>query len=130
MKRRLTFFMVIFCFSSGLFLVNSPSSANNSVPETMVLKTVTGKKPARFPHKMHQKNFACKECHHGKTDSGSISPYVEGMKIMKCATCHNNTDMKNPKFNSFKLAAHGLCKECHKQNRGSAPTKCTGCHIK
>jgi len=22
------------------------------------------------------------------------------------------------------------CKECHKQNKDSAPTRCTGCHIK
>jgi hypothetical protein len=130
MKRKVPVFIIGFCFSLVLLMANSPSKANDSNPEMMVLKTITGKKPARFPHNKHQKNFACKDCHHGKTDGSSKSPYVDGMEIMKCATCHNNTDMKNPKLNSFKLAAHGLCKECHKQNRGSAPTKCTGCHIK
>ena len=23
-----------------------------------------------------------------------------------------------------------LCKECHKKNKNSAPTKCSGCHVK
>jgi hypothetical protein len=51
------------------------------------------------------------------------------MEVKRCAFCHNN-NMSNPKLNSFKLAAHGLCKECHKRHKDSAPTKCSGCHIK
>jgi len=130
MKRKLPVFIIGFCFSLVLLMTNSPSKADDSIFEMMILKTITGKKPARFSHNKHQKNFACKDCHHGKTAGGSKSPYVDGMEIIKCAMCHNYTDMKNPKYNSFKLAAHGLCKECHKQHRGSAPTKCTGCYIK
>jgi Class III cytochrome C family len=130
MKKILPILIAAICFSLGLFAVNSTGSENDNITEIMVLKTVNAKKPARFPHKQHQETFACKECHHGKTESGSMSPYVEGMEVMKCAACHNNIDMTNPKLNSFKLAAHGLCKGCHKQNRPDAPTKCSGCHIK
>jgi hypothetical protein len=114
----------------GFLMINSDCRAGDTGPVTMELKTVTNKKPARFTHKKHQETFACEQCHHTKTEDGVRSPYIEGMGIKKCAFCHNNTDMTNPKLNSFKLAAHGLCKECHKQNRGSAPTKCSGCHIK
>ena len=104
--------------------------ASDTGPETMELKSAAGKKAARFSHKNHQESFACKECHHTRADDSSLSPYVEGMPIRKCIDCHNPEEMSNPKLNSFKLAAHGLCKECHKQNRDSAPTKCSGCHIK
>ncbi|MDX1776608.1 MAG: cytochrome c3 family protein [Desulfobulbales bacterium] len=99
-------------------------------PAEMELKTSAGKKPAKFPHRKHQEAFECKECHHFKNDEGVKIPFEEGMKIKKCITCHNKDDMVNPKMNSFKLASHGLCKECHKQNKDSAPTKCSGCHIK
>ena len=54
--------------------------ASDAGPENMELKSYAGKKTARFPHRKHQENFACKEC--------------------------------------------------HKQNSESAPTKCSGCHIK
>jgi hypothetical protein len=114
----------------GLGTASSLSMAGGSGPESMELKSPAGNKPARFPHKKHQENFACQECHHAKTDDSIKSPYLEGMEIKKCITCHNKDEMNNPMLNSFKLAAHGLCKECHKQNKDSAPTKCSGCHIK
>ncbi|MGB5883527.1 MAG: cytochrome c3 family protein, partial [Desulfobulbales bacterium] len=113
-----------------LLVAGSPSNASNSGPEIMELKSPAGNKAARFPHKKHQDSFACKECHHTRAEDSVQSPYVEGMQIKKCIGCHNADDMSNPQLNSFKLAAHGLCKECHKQNRNAAPTKCSGCHIK
>ena len=116
----------IFC----LILAGGQSIASDAGPEDMELKTAAAKKPAKFPHKKHQENFECKECHHAKTDEGIKYEYVEGMEVKKCVTCHNKDDMTNPKLNSFKLVAHGLCKECHKKNKDSAPTKCSGCHIK
>ena len=119
----------LFLFLLGPPVVNSLSKTIDVGPETMELKTITGKKPARFPHRKHQESFTCEQCHHSKTGNGMQSPYVEGMKINKCAFCHND-NMTNPNLNSFKLAAHGLCKECHKQNSDSAPTRCSGCHIK
>jgi len=114
----------------GLSVVCDPGIAGDQGPQTLELKTFSGKKPARFPHRRHQKKFACKECHHTKTDTGLKEEYSDDMKIERCVACHNENDMTNPKLNSFKLAAHGLCKACHKQNRDSAPTKCSGCHIK
>ncbi|MBW2467517.1 MAG: cytochrome c3 family protein [Deltaproteobacteria bacterium] len=99
-------------------------------PAEMTLKTTAARKSAKFPHKKHQENFTCGICHHSKSEDGRQKPYFQGMKIRSCVSCHNKEDMQNPKFNTFKLAAHGLCKECHKKNKGSAPTKCSGCHIK
>lgn len=118
--------VLVFAFTVG----DTLGIAGDLGPEIMVLKTPAAKKPARFPHKKHQGMFACKKCHHTKSKDGKKQPYEEDMQIRKCLTCHNSDVMKNPKLNSFKLAAHGLCKECHKEHKDSAPTKCTGCHIK
>lgn len=105
-------------------------AAVDAGPVTMELKGPDSIKSSRFPHRKHQKNYACKQCHHGRNSSGAKSPYFAGMEIKKCAFCHNKENMSNSKLNSFKLAAHGLCKECHKQNSRAAPTKCSGCHIR
>ena len=113
-----------------LFAVKGFCLASNTGPEKMELKTAAGIKPARFTHKNHQETFGCKECHHAKSKNGLYSPYIEEMEVGKCTTCHNDAAMANAKLNSFKLAAHALCKECHKKNKDSAPTSCTGCHIK
>jgi hypothetical protein len=136
MPRKFFIFSTVLVFIFGLLLAGSLGIASDSAgavdpgPAEMELKTAAAKKPAKFPHKKHQENFECKECHHAKTDEGIKYAYVEGMEVKKCVTCHNKDDMSNPKLNSFKLVAHGLCKECHKKNKDSAPTKCSGCHIK
>ena len=117
-------------FASGMGIASDKEPAVDAGPAEMELKTAAAKKPAKFPHKKHQEAFECGECHHAKTDDGKQSPYVEGIKIKLCITCHNKDDMSNPQLNSAKLAGHGLCKECHKKNKDSAPTKCSGCHIK
>ena len=84
----------------------------------------------------------CAKCHstegyldfHGADGSevGTIDNEIVAVEVMgvECVACHNKEDMSDPKLNSFKLAAHGLCKECHKKNKDTAPTKCSGCHIK
>lgn len=130
MSKKFLFPLTAFFFVLGSLVGTSLSKASDPGPETMELKSITGKKPARFSHKKHQEFLTCDECHHAETANGVKSHYVEGMGVKKCAFCHNSNDMTNPKLNSFKLAAHGLCKGCHKQNRDSAPTKCSGCHIK
>jgi hypothetical protein len=134
-KKTLTLIpLLVFVF--GLIVLSGNGMASDKEPATaagpadMELKTAAAKKPAKFPHGNHQKDFECAECHHYKTNDGEKFPYVEGMEIKKCVTCHNKDNMSNPKLNTFKLAAHGLCKECHKKNRDSAPTKCSGCHVK
>ncbi len=135
MQKKVLTLIQLLIFVFALIAVNSMGIASEEAasdigPAEMELKTAAAKKPAKFPHRKHQETFECGECHHAKTDDGIQYPYVEGMEIKKCVTCHNKDDMSNPKLNHFKLVAHGLCKECHKKNKASAPTKCSGCHIK
>ena len=133
-KKTLTLIQLL-VFILGLIAINgmgiaSEETASNTGPAEMTLKTADAKKSSKFPHRKHQESFECGECHHAKTDDDVQYPYVEGMEIKKCVTCHNKDEMSNPKLNNFKLVAHWLCKECHKKNKDSAPTKCSGCHIK
>jgi len=130
MLKKISFPLTAIIICLILIGANSFSFAASTGPETMELKTAAGTKPARFSHNKHQKSFGCKECHHARTESNKQSPYVEGMEVKKCTACHNAEAMDNAKLNSFKLAAHNLCKECHKKYKESAPTRCTGCHIK
>jgi predicted CXXCH cytochrome family protein len=90
-------------------------------PASITLQTKEARKPADFPHRKHQDAYCCTVCHHVK---GEI------MVIDKCASCHNS-DMGNAGVNSFKKAAHKLCKDCHKRvnfEGKDAPTNCSGCH--
>jgi predicted CXXCH cytochrome family protein len=92
-------------------------------PADITLQTEAARKPADFPHRQHQDSYACTACHHAKD---------EVMVIGKCAGCHTK-EMSNPDVNSYKKAAHKLCKDCHKEvnKEGSeAPIKCSGCHPK
>lgn len=92
-------------------------------PADMVLKTQSARKPADFPHRQHQEAYSCTVCHHARN---------EIMVIAKCASCHNK-DISNADVNSYKKAAHKMCKDCHKEVNSQgmdAPIKCSGCHIK
>ena len=104
------------------------SVAGNAGPADMVLKTSKGKKPATFPHKLHQDLMKCAECHHTAAD-GKKGPYVAGQEA-KCESCHDGS--LPGKVKDFKGAAHVNCKGCHKAgfNGKKGPTKCTGCHVK
>ena len=123
-------FVTILTFTYGMSIASDKETATDTGPAEIILKTHEAIRTARFPHSKHQKNFECGKCHHSRSEDGLKYPYVEGMEIKKCVTCHNKDDMSNPKLNNFKLIAHALCKECHKKNKDSAPTKCSGCHIK
>lgn len=92
-------------------------------PESITLKTESARKPADFPHRQHQESYGCTVCHHAKD---------EIMVIDKCESCHTS-QISNAAVNSYKKAAHKLCKDCHKEvnKEGSeAPIKCSGCHAK
>ncbi len=132
-------------FFSG-FLIAGTGLANDDTkgPEEMVLQTTKDKakkpKTANFPHRKHQENVKCEECHHTKGDDGKQKAFSEGMKIQKCEECHfKGSDMpsKKPhKLNSFKDAAHANCKTCHKEAKNKDPElkkkwkKCLPCHVK
>lgn len=119
---------VVFAMSAGISFAEI-----NKGPTDMVLKTAKAKKPAVFPHSLHQGVLACADCHHGKDAAGAQKPYEEGQEIGKCESCHNN-DMPNKKLNNFKNVGHENCKSCHsdmaKAGQKTGPTKCNGCHQK
>lgn len=104
------------------FIVGNASALEVSIgPADFILKTERARKPAQFPHRQHQETYCCTVCHHVKGET---------MVIEKCASCHTK-DMNNANVNSFKKAAHMLCKECHKRvnlEGRDAPTNCGGCH--
>jgi predicted CXXCH cytochrome family protein len=100
---------------------------------TIIMQTARRRKPAQFPHRKHQDMFKCAACHHGMDSLGGQLPYTEGMDILRCAACHNPASMENRKLSSLKLAAHTLCKGCHRKTVAAKGTagpidKCTGCH--
>jgi hypothetical protein len=130
MQKRPSVLIIVTVIIHLLFAAKNFCAAGTIGPEEMELKTAAGTKPARFPHKKHQEKFRCKECHHAQTGKDIKSPYIGGMEVQKCSNCHNAEAMSNAKLNSFKLAAHTQCKECHKKYKDSAPTRCSGCHIK
>jgi predicted CXXCH cytochrome family protein len=107
-----------------LFVLGDAMGVEVSIgPEKIILQTESARKPAAFPHRQHQESFGCTYCHHAKD---------EIMVIDKCENCHN-LDISNPEVNSFKKAAHKMCKDCHKRVNAQgkeAPIKCSGCHIK
>ncbi len=120
-----------FAFIAG-FTVAGPAMADNGPADLTLQATVDAAKkakPAIFPHKKHQDaGLTCGTCHHGAAD-GKQTPYVEGMKIEKCETCHNKAAGMEKKISTFKDASHTNCKGCHKAEK-KGPTKCAGCHPK
>jgi tRNA(Ile2) C34 agmatinyltransferase TiaS len=125
---------------SSFFLTGISLAADKGPAEIVLRSTVnpaSKTKLAFFPHAIHQGNFECATCHHGKGDDGKQVSYTEGQEIEKCESCHNKDAVASgmPKeLETFKKAAHGLCKECHKklkaEGKKAGPTKCNGCHRK
>jgi predicted CXXCH cytochrome family protein len=113
--------IILLCIAA-LFIAGSVMAVEVSIgPADMSLQTEAAKKPATFPHRDHQEMFACTACHHVKD---------EVMIIDKCAGCHTK-DISIADVNSYKKAAHKLCKGCHKgvnKEGKAAPIKCSGCH--
>ena len=130
MNKKSIIFAAVFAMIFSFAAITTINAADKG-PADMVLETAKKKKPAEFPHKKHQDLMPCSECHHGKDDAGKQTAYKEGMKIQKCASCHDK-DMANAKLNNFMKAAHANCKDCHKKGyKGKkGPTKCSGCHPK
>jgi len=118
------FFKVIVIGCLSLFMAGSAFGIEVSIgPSDITLQTESARKPADFPHRQHQEAYSCTACHHAKDGI---------MVIDKCASCHTK-DISNAELNSYKKAAHILCKDCHKKvnDEGKdAPIKCSGCHTK
>ena len=109
---------------ASLFMAGGALGVEVSIgPADITLQTPEARKPADFPHRQHQEAYSCTFCHHAKDGI---------MVIAKCASCHNQ-DIANSEVNSYKKAAHKLCKDCHKSVNEAgkdAPIKCSGCHVK
>ncbi len=135
-------------FFLGGFVFNSSATEVDKGPADMILEAVKDKgkkpKPSVFPHAKHQENISCGDCHHSG-EPGKQGPYVEGMKIDKCETCHykgsgmpskKDKKKKIAKLDTFKDAAHQNCKGCHKKVKKEKPElkkkwkKCLPCHVK
>ena len=123
MKVELVLKVTVICFIS-LFITGGAFGVEVSIgPAEIVLQTESARKPADFPHRQHQKTYSCTACHHARD---------EIMVIDKCANCHTK-EISNAEVNSYKKAAHKLCKDCHKEvnvQGKDTPIKCSGCHIK
>ena len=77
-------------------------------------------KPALFPHRRHQEWCGCAACHHAKDRT---------MTVGRCGACHDE-NLKNPKLDSVREAAHALCKECHSRERERGrPAPRAGCNV-
>lgn len=115
--------IVLLCVAALVIAGSAIAVEVNIGPADITLQTEAARKPATFPHRDHQDMFACTACHHAKE---------EVMTIDKCAGCHTK-DISNADVNSYKKAAHKLCKDCHKEvnkEGKAAPIKCSGCHPK
>ncbi|MDX1775372.1 MAG: cytochrome c3 family protein [Desulfobulbales bacterium] len=120
-------------FTSGKVVRETAQTDTKLGPVVIKMQTSRKKKPALFPHRKHQQMYGCEECHHGMDSEGNQVPYIEGMAIQHCVTCHNPT-MKNKKLSSLTQAAHARCKGCHKKvvaesGKAGPIGKCSGCHI-
>jgi hypothetical protein len=120
-------------FSKGEIVKESAQTNSKRGPAVIKMQTARKKKPALFPHRKHQGMYDCAECHHGMDSEGKQLPYIDGMVIQHCVTCHNPT-MENKQLGSLMKAAHARCKGCHKKVVAESGTagpigKCSGCHI-
>lgn len=115
--------------SAGSGVDGTKSSKNPNGPTEMILKTSRARKPAYFPHAMHQEKYYCDTCHHGKDASGKFEKYTPQTVIYKCTVCHNS-DMPNDKLNGFQLIGHKLCRGCHRNHQDITSAKCSTCHRK
>ncbi len=79
------------------------------------------KKPVTFDHRMHAKQFGCKECHHKWSGKG---------EPRKCSECHKAK--REGKIPAAKMAYHKRCRGCHKkmkkEGKPTGPTSCRKCH--
>lgn len=133
---------VVSMFVMGGAVISSMATGDAGPEKITITDSKSAKpKPAQFPHKAHQDKFKCGDCHHGMADGKQV-PYADGMKVEKCATCHNGETLAGKmkdklKLDTLKGAGHGNCLECHKAMAAKDPAlkakkidKCAACHPK
>lgn len=70
-----------------------------------------------FNHATHSSgDISCLTCHHTS----------DNITYVACTSCHG----AKPEAPKSKKAFHKLCRDCHKEHKPVAPTKCKGCHVK
>ncbi len=114
MKKMLVLMVVAALVAGSAFV----ALADNG-PETITLEASMGN--ITFPHAVHQgmEGVGCNACHHnGEATAVAADP--------NCHACHGAKDG----VPATKKVFHKLCKDCHKEKGGNAPTKCKGCHVK
>lgn len=133
------------CSAVALFVMVGSANCFGADPGpadiTIVSADSKKPKPAQFPHKMHQENFECADCHHGMADGKKVA-YTDGQEIGKCESCHNSEVLPGKMMGKLKLdtikgAGHGNCLTCHKEMAKNDPAlkekkidKCSACHPK
>ncbi len=124
--------MLVGDFNQGKVLEQSSSALEGTGAETITLRSARGRKPAVFPHRLHQEMYDCGECHHGRDANGRRLSYAEGMPIQRCSNCHNASLMTKIELRDMKHVGHALCKGCHQREAQSGSAgpidKCSGCH--
>lgn len=131
--------VLVLLFVATCFCIAGISIAADKGPADMVLQAEKDKakkpKPAVFPHAKHQEIAECGECHHSAKDGKQV-PYEEGQEIGKCEDCHYKGSDMPEKLDSYKMAAHKNCRDCHKKVIEEKPElaekwkKCMPCHPK
>jgi len=99
-------------------------------PATLKIDEAAKKQPAvTFAHDKHTARAkSCDTCHH--TQKGLKTD--EGVKVVKCSTCHLDPKDKAPSMREMSLTKnpfHIRCISCHKEQK-KGPVVCTGCHVK
>ena len=113
-----------------LFLLAATLVFAHHGPATITISAAAKKQPpVLFSHEKHAKLAkSCDKCHH--TQKGLKTS--EGVKVVKCSTCHLDPKGKEPSMREISLTKnpfHTLCIACHKEQK-KGPTACKGCHVK
>ena len=86
-----------------LFVISIALLSFSSAVSAADTYTYEGMGTVTFNHAQHAKNLGCASCHEGKPQRIAIENKQQG---------------------------HAKCLECHKNEKGNAPTKCSECHIR
>jgi c(7)-type cytochrome triheme protein len=96
---------------------DAPKDDKNG-PETIVFDKTGKMANVKFPHALHQKKLACKECHEGDKPLFAQKKGEAGLKMADmykgeaCGACHDGKKLVDGKA---VFAAKSGCMKCHKK---------------